>query len=83
MASAAQCERIVNEYVDLQLSEDRGARSMTSEDRSALRGRLAAEARRDPTVRRVATHCETDVTEDAFRCAVAARTTKAWSLCMR
>jgi len=83
MASAAQCERLLNEYVDLELSEDARARSMTSEERAALRGRLAVESRRDPTVRRVATRCQSEVTEDAFKCAVAARTSKAWSDCVR
>ena len=83
MASIAQCERLVNEYVDLELSEDARARSMTSEDRAALRGRLAVDSRRDPVVHRLATRCESDVTEDAFRCAVAARTAKAWNDCLR
>jgi hypothetical protein len=82
MASAAQCEKLLDEYIDLKLSEDPRARAMSSEDRAALRGKIATEALSDSDVRQVKTQCETEVTEAEYKCATLARTSKAWNDCI-
>jgi len=83
MASAAQCEHLFDRYVDLRLSEDRGAARMTSEERAHLRAALATEALARDDVHKVRTRCQTAVSEEAFRCAIAAPTARAWSDCLR
>jgi hypothetical protein len=82
MASPAQCEKLLDRFIDLKLSEDPRAPSMTSEDRARLRGTLAAEVQSDSDVRQVKNQCQTEVTEAEYQCAIAARTSKAWNDCI-
>lgn len=81
-ASAAQCERAVDRYGDLALSEDPRAPKMSTEQRARLRGAIALGISAEPDVRRVKTRCQADLTEDAYRCAMAAQTTAAWRGCI-
>ncbi len=81
-ASAAQCEKLVDRYVDLELSEDPGAPAMSTEQRARLRGALAVDVSRRPDLFLVKTRCATDVTDAAYRCAVSAQTTSAWHACI-
>jgi hypothetical protein len=83
MASPAQCEKLIDRFIDLRLSEDPRARAMTSEARAALRGRIAAEALSDSDVRQVNTQCRTEVTETEYKCAIAAPTSRAWNDCIQ
>lgn len=83
MASAAQCESILNRFIDLELSENRSAPAMTSEDRARLRGRIATEVRFDSELHRVKVRCETEVTEARYKCAIVAPTAGAWRECIR
>jgi len=81
-ASAAQCERLVDRYVDLALSEDARAPRLTTEERARFRGALGLELLARPDVRRVKSRCVEEVTEVSYRCAIAAPTTSAWSACV-
>jgi hypothetical protein len=86
MASAAQCKKLFDRFVDLKLSENLRAPSMTSEDRARLRGQIATEALSDGDVHKVRARCRgeaEDVTEEEYRCAVRAPTSKAWNDCIR
>jgi len=83
MASRAQCERLFDRFVDLELSEDRRAPALTSEDRARLRATLATESLAEPAVRRLRTRCESDVTEAQYACALQAPSPGAWLGCMR
>jgi hypothetical protein len=82
MASAAQCEKLLDEYIDLKLSEDPRAVALSSEDRAALRGKIATDALSDSDVRQVKTQCETEVTEAEYKCGILARSSKAWNDCI-
>jgi hypothetical protein len=82
MASRAQCERMGDRYLDLELSAEPTARAMTPEVRAAWRGRLAVEALSGPQAGRMGPRCEANVTEAAYRCAVAASTLAAWQRCL-
>jgi hypothetical protein len=82
-ASAAQCERLLDRFIDLKLSEDARARTMTSEDRAALRGRIALEVLSDGDVQQVKTQCQTEVTETEYKCAIVAPTSRAWNDCIQ
>ena len=42
MASPAQCEKLIDRFIDLKLSEDPRAPTMTSEARAHLRAEIAA-----------------------------------------
>jgi hypothetical protein len=83
MASPAQCERLLDRFIDLKLSEDASARTMTSEDRAALRGRIAIGALSDSDVQQVKTQCQTEVTETEYKCAIAAPTSRVWNDCIQ
>jgi hypothetical protein len=83
MASAAECEHLRDRYIDLELSALPAARSMSSEDRAALRGRLATEALTGPWARKLDDRCEASVSEAAFACAVAAPTLAEWEGCLQ
>jgi hypothetical protein len=83
MASPAQCERLLDRFIDLRLSEDGRARTMTSEDRAALRGKIAIEALSDSDVQQVKAQCQTEVTETEYKCAIAAPTSRAWNDCIQ
>jgi hypothetical protein len=82
MASPAQCEKLLDRFIDLKLSEDPRAPSMTSEERARLRGTLAGEVQSDSDVRQVKNQCQTEVTAAEYRCAIEARTSKAWNDCI-
>jgi hypothetical protein len=82
MASAAQCERLLDRYIDLRLSEDPTAPRLTTEDRARLRGKLAMDVLSDPDVKQVKTQCQTEVTVTEYECAVKASTAKAWNDCI-
>jgi hypothetical protein len=81
MASAAQCEKLLDRYIDLKLSEDRRAPSMTTEERAHLRAQIATDVLSDSDVRQVKTQCETEVTE--YSCAIRAQTSAAWNDCIQ
>jgi hypothetical protein len=82
MASAAQCERLLNRYIDLKLSEDPTAPRLSTEDRAYLRGRIAMEVMSDSDVQQVKNQCTTEVTVGEFDCAVKAASSKAWNACI-
>jgi hypothetical protein len=82
MASPAQCEKLLDRFIDLKLSESPRAASMTSEDRAILRGKIAADVFFDDDARQVRTQCETEVTEAEYQCAIGARTSRAWNDCI-
>jgi hypothetical protein len=82
MASPAQCERLLNRYIDLKLGEDPGASAMTSEARATLRAKIATDVLSDSDVHQVRTQCESEVTETEFTCAIAAQTSKVWNDCI-
>ena len=83
MASEAECEHLLDRYIDLKLSEDARARTMTSLDRAHLRAQIATEVLSDSDVKQVKTQCETEVTQEEYKCAVAAPTSKAWNDCIQ
>jgi hypothetical protein len=82
MASAAQCEHLLNRYIDLKLSEDPAAARMTTEDRAHLRGKIAMDVLSDSDVQQVRNQCQTEVTAGEYDCAVKAPTAKAWNDCI-
>ncbi len=82
MASPAQCEKLIDRFIDLRLSEDPHAAAMSSEDRARLRGQIAAQVQADSDVQQVKDQCQTEVTEAEYRCAIAARTSQAWNDCI-
>jgi hypothetical protein len=83
MASPAQCERLLDRFIDLRLSEDARARTMTSEGRAALRGKIAVEVLSDGDVQQVKAQCQTEVTETEYKCAIAAPTSRVWNDCIQ
>jgi hypothetical protein len=83
MASAAQCDRLIDRFIDLKLSESPRAAAMTSEDRARLRAQIATQIDADSDVQQVKHQCETEVTEAEYRCAIAAPTSKAWNDCIQ
>jgi hypothetical protein len=82
MASRAQCDKLRDRYIDLQLSSLPAARAMTPEARAALRGKLALEALLGPQAARLDERCEARVSEARYKCAVAAVTLEVWQTCM-
>jgi hypothetical protein len=50
MASPAQCERLLDRFIDLKLSEDPAARAMSTEDRARLRAKIATDVLGDSDV---------------------------------
>jgi hypothetical protein len=83
MASAAQCEKLLDRYIDLKLSEDPAARSMTDVDRAHLRGKIANDVLADSDVQQVKNQCQTEVTVAEFQCAIQAATSRAWNDCIQ
>jgi hypothetical protein len=81
-ASRAQCERLRDRYLDLELSSEPDARAMTPEARAAWRGRLAVEALSGPFAAKMDQRCEAQVSEAAYKCAVAASTLATWRRCL-
>jgi hypothetical protein len=82
MASAAQCEHLLNRYIDLKLSEDPSAARMSTEDRAHLKGKIALDVLSDSDVQQVKNQCQTEVTVAEYDCAVKAATAKAWNDCI-
>ncbi|MGD0525329.1 MAG: hypothetical protein ABSE49_09310 [Polyangiaceae bacterium] len=82
MASAAQCEHLLNRYIDLKLSEDPAAARMSTEDRAHLKGKIAMDVLSDSDVQQVKNQCQTEVTVAEYDCAVKAPTAKAWNDCI-
>jgi hypothetical protein len=80
-ASQAQCELLRDRFVGLELSSDPTARALTPGARADLRGRLAVEALEGPHAAKLDSRCEAQVTETAYKCAVAASTLAAWEQC--
>lgn len=83
MASPSQCGKLLERFIDLKLSEDPRARTMTAEQQAVLRGKIALEVQSDSDVRQVNDQCEAEVTEAEYACAVAARTSRAWNDCIQ
>jgi hypothetical protein len=82
MASAAQCERLLNRYIDLKLSEDPTATRLSTEDRAHLKGKIAMDVQSDSDVQQVRNQCLTEVTVAEYDCAVKATTSRAWNDCI-
>ena len=82
MASTAQCEKLLNRYIDLKLSEDPTAPRMSTEDRAHLRAKIAMDVLSDSDVQQVKNTCLTEVTVPEYDCAVKAPTSKAWNDCI-
>jgi hypothetical protein len=82
MASPAQCERLLDRFIDLKMSEDARAATMSSEDRARLRGQIASDVLSDSDVQQVKAQCQTEVTSVEFKCAIAAPTSRAWNDCI-
>ena len=82
MASPAQCESLLKRFIDLKLSEDKRAVSMTSEERAHLRAQIASDVTSDSDVQQVTNQCETEVTATEYKCAIAAETSKVWNDCI-
>ena len=82
MASSAQCDKLLERFIDLKLSEDPHASAMTSDERSALRAKIAMEVLSDSDVQQVKTQCQTEVHATEYRCAIAAPTSKVWNDCI-
>ena len=82
MLAAAQCERLLDRYIDLKLSEDPQAARMSSEDRARRKGQIAQEVMSDSDVQQVKNQCQTEVTAAEYDCAVKAPTSKAWNACI-
>ncbi|MGH7293665.1 MAG: hypothetical protein ACRELB_01970 [Polyangiaceae bacterium] len=83
MASTAECEHLLDRYIDLRLSEDPAASRLTTEDRSRLRGKLAVDVLAEPHAKRVKSACQAEVTQAEFDCAVKAPTARAWNDCFQ
>ena len=81
-ASRAQCERLRDRYIDLELSSQTAAGAMTPETRAFLRGRLAMDALSGPQAAKIDERCEARVSEAAYKCAVNASTLTAWQRCL-
>jgi hypothetical protein len=82
MASPAQCESLLKRFIDLKLSEDKRAPSMTSEERAHLRAQIASDVTSDSDVQQVTNQCQTEVTASEYKCAIAAESSKAWNDCI-
>jgi hypothetical protein len=82
MASPAQCESLLNRFVDLKLSEDKQAPAMSPEQRAHLRAQIAADVTSDSDVQQVKNQCQTEVTAAEYKCAIAAATSRAWNDCI-
>jgi hypothetical protein len=82
MASPAQCESLLNRFIDLKMSEDKQAVSMTPEQRAHLRVQIASDVTSDSDVQQVKNQCQTEVTAAEYKCAIAAETSKAWNDCI-
>lgn len=82
MASAAQCERLLDRYIDLKLSEDAAAARMTTEDRARRKGQIAVQVLDDSDVKQVKNQCQTAISVAEYDCAVKAPTSKAWNDCI-
>jgi hypothetical protein len=83
MASPAQCERLLDRFIDLKLSEDVAARAMSVEERARLRAKIATDVLGDSDVQQVKYQCETEVTRAEYECAVKAPTSRAWNDCIQ
>jgi hypothetical protein len=82
MASPAQCESLLNRFIDLKMSEDTTAAGMTSEGRAHLRAKIASDVTSDSDVQQVKNQCVTEVTATEYKCAIAAATSKVWNDCI-
>lgn len=82
MASPAQCESLLKRFIDLKLSENKRAVTMTSEERAHLRAQIASEVTSDSDVQQVTNQCQTEVTATEYKCAIAAETSKVWNDCI-
>lgn len=82
MASPAQCEKLLERFIDLKMSESPSAPEMTSEQRAALRGKIANDVTSDSDVQQVKNQCVTEVTAGEYRCAIAAPSSKVWNDCI-
>jgi hypothetical protein len=83
MASPAQCERLLDRFIDLKLSEDPRARTMTDVERAHLRGQIAMDVLSDSDVQQVKNQCTSEVTAAEYACAVKAATSRAWNDCIQ
>ncbi len=83
MATPAECEQLLQRFIDLKLSEDPRARGTTDAQRAEVRTRISREILSDSDVHQVQTQCETEVTRAEYDCAVAAPSSRAWNDCIQ
>jgi hypothetical protein len=83
MASQAQCDKLLDHFIDMKLSEDPRAPKMTSEQRASLRGQIALDVDSDSDVQQVKNQCLTEVTAAEYKCAIEAKTSRAWNDCIQ
>ncbi len=83
MASQAQCDKLLEHFIDMRLSEDPHAPKMTSEERAALRGKIALDVESDSDVKQVKNQCVTEVTAAEYKCAIEAKTSRSWNDCIQ
>jgi hypothetical protein len=83
MATPAQCEQLLQHFIDMKLAEDPRAKGASDVRRSELRTQISREILSDSDVRQVQTQCQTEVTKTEFDCAVAATTARAWNDCIQ
>jgi hypothetical protein len=82
-ASREECDQMMDHYVDLVIKEDATLASLPPESRAAAREVKRELKRGEPSYRKVAEHCETDVTRAEASCAIDAPTSSSWENCIR
>lgn len=83
MATPAQCEQLLQHFIDMKVAEDPRARGANDAQRAELRIQISHEILSDPDVRQVQTQCQAEVTKGEYDCAVAAMTARAWNDCIQ
>jgi hypothetical protein len=83
MATPAECEKLLQHFIDMKLAEDPRAKNANDAQRADLRTQISHEILSDPDVRQVQTQCQTEVTQAEYECAVVATTARAWNDCIQ
>jgi hypothetical protein len=83
MASQAQCDKLLDHFIDMKLSEDPRAPKMNPEERAKLRGQIALDVGSDSDVQQVKNQCLTEVTAAEYKCAIEAKTSRVWNDCIQ
>ncbi|MGH7437339.1 MAG: hypothetical protein ACRENE_16805 [Polyangiaceae bacterium] len=80
-ASAEDCAKMMDHYVDLAVQESPGAATMAPAQAAAVREVERGLKRAEPSYRRVEDRCATVARSEA-RCALGATTTSEWEACL-